>query len=339
LIKCDINHNIGNIAKIYKGREMLSEDIVTSINNKIDKATKILLLTHLNPDADTLGSATAMYDMLWRRQKKVFLFNASEEVSHNLLMLDHSNKLQKKLPVSYDLAISFDCGALERLGVTSLDCELINIDHHVSNESYGDINVIQTECVSATQVVYNLFKASKWKISDKAAQSLYSGLVSDSLAFGTDRVTHEVFMMAADLVNCGASAEKARNMLFEQNSLAKVKLSALMLQALSLSHDAKVGSIFATREMFETTGAKSADTEEALRAVMSMGVVDSVVMLREEKDGQIKASLRSKGLLDMNHIASKFNGGGHIRASGFTTKDSLENVSKKVLDIITKEIV
>lgn len=308
------------------------------IFEKIENASKIVLLTHLNPDADTLGSASAMYDMLWRKQKKVVLFNASKEISHNLTSIAYVDKLQKIFPVKCDLAISFDCGSLKRLGVETLDFDLINIDHHVSNESYGTINLIDTKCVSTTEVVYNLFKAASWKISDKAAQSLFSGLASDSLSFGTNRVSEDVFHMAADLVKHGASAEKSRNMLAEQNSLAKVRLTGLMIATLSLSHTAKVGSIFATHEMFEQTGAKSADTEEALRLVMSMGVVDSVVMLREEDNGVIKASLRSKGLLDMNAIAGHFDGGGHIRASGFNVEGSIETVSKKVLDIITREL-
>ena len=317
----------------------MDSSIVQLIIDKIENASKIVLLTHLNPDADTLGSASAIYDMLWRKQKKVVLFNASEEVSHNLTSIAYVDKLQKKFPVKCDLAISFDCGSLRRLGIDALDFDLINIDHHVSNESYGTVNLVDTECVSTTQVVYNLFKEASWKISDKAAQSLFVGLASDSLSFGTDRVTQEVFHMAADLVALGASPEKSRNMLSAQNSLAKIRLTGVMMETLSLSHNAKVGSIFATREMFEHTGAKSADTEMALHLVMSMGVVDSAIMLREEGDGFIKASLRSKGLLDMNAIAGHFEGGGHIRASGFNVQDSIENISKKLLDIITKELL
>jgi phosphoesterase RecJ-like protein len=167
---------------------------------------------------------------------------------------------------------------------------------------------------------------------------MYTGLVSDSLGFGTDRVTEDVFLMAADLVKHGAKPDLCRDTLYEQSSLAKVRLTALMLETLKLSHDAKVGSIFAFSEMFEKTGAKLADTEEALRLVMSMAVIDSVVMLREEKGGFVKASLRSKGLLDMNAVASHFEGGGHIKASGFNVQNSIENVSKKVLEIITKEL-
>lgn len=312
--------------------------MLQSIIEKIDKASKVVLLTHLDPDADTLGSASAIYDMLWRKQKKVVLFNASAEVSHNLTSIAYVEKLQKNFPVKCDLALSFDCGSLQRLGIERLDCELINIDHHVSNESYGDINLIDVKCVSTTQVVYNLFKAAKWKISDKAAQSLFSGLASDSLSFGTDRVTEDVFLMAADLVKLGAKPDITRNMLGSQNSLAKLRLTGLMLETLTLSHDAKVGSIFATREMFEQTGAKVMDTEAALHLVMSLGVVDSAVMLREETNGFVKASLRSKGLLDMNALASHFDGGGHILASGFNVQDSIENIHKKLLDIITKEI-
>ncbi len=316
----------------------MDDALVRAIVTKIDAASKIVLLTHLNPDADTLGAASAMYDILWRKQKKVVLFNAGDEISHNLLAIDYVAKVQKQFPVKCDLAMSFDCGTLKRLGVDALDCDLINIDHHVSNEAYGDLNVIDVDCVSTTEVLYKLCQKASWKISDKAAQSLYTGLVSDSLSFGTDRVTEAVFLMAADLVRLGAKPDKCRDILYEQSSLAKLRLASLMLQTLQLTHDAKVGSIFASLEMFEQTGAKLADTEEALRMVMSMGVIDSCIMLREEAGGYVKASLRSKGLLDMNAVASHFEGGGHIRASGFNVLDTMASVHTKLLEIITKEL-
>ncbi len=311
---------------------------VSEVVSKIEQASKVLLLTHLNPDADTLGSASAIYDILWRKQKKVYLFNASQEISHNLTKIAYVDKLQHTLPKQYDLALSFDCGSLERLGVESVDSELINIDHHVSNDHYGTINVLQTACVSATEVVYRLFKAAGWKISEKAAQSLYTGIVSDSLSFGSDRVTPELFETASELVRLGADPELSRDMLYEQHSLARMRLASKMMDTLSLHMDGRLAYIYADEAMFEATGAQHTDTEEALRMVMAMGVVQIALVLRSEKPGIVKGSLRSKGIVDVNKVASHFNGGGHKRASGFQSRESMESIKAKIIEIIKKEI-
>ena len=313
------------------------------IINQINKAQHLLLASHCNPDGDAVSSLLAMGLALGKLDKKVTIYNASPipAVYRFLPSVERIVRHIKKV-TTYDTALILDCGNMSRVGEAHTEVGqipvIINIDHHVSNEAYGDINIIDIECVSTTQVVYNLFKTASWKISEKAAQSLYAGLVSDSLSFGTDRVTHDVFLMAADLVKLGAKPDECRDLLYEQNSLAKIRLTALMLKTLRLSHNAKVGSIFALHEMFEETGAKLADTEEALRLVMSMGIIDSVIMLREEKQGFVKASLRSKGMLDMNAVASHFGGGGHIKASGFNVQDTIKNVSEKILQIITKEL-
>lgn len=306
--------------------------------SEIEKAKKILLLTHLNPDADTLGSALACYDMLFRKQKKAYVYNASEEISTNLRALAGMDKIINTLPSGCDLAISFDCGDFNRLGIAPLAIPLINIDHHQSNEHYGTLNIIQTTCVSTTEVVYQLFNAAKLKISPIAAGLLYTGLVSDSLSFGTDRVDEGVFLMAADLVSKGAKPEMARELLFQSQSLGRVRLLQMMLETMELHHDGKTAIAVATEAMFEQSGAKRVDSDAALQVMMSLKVVETALILRQERPGVVKGSIRSKGRIDVNQLAARFGGGGHQRASGFEATENINVTKDRILKLIQKDL-
>jgi len=280
-----------------------------------------------------------MYDVLFRKQKKIVYFNASKEIAVAMKKLHYSEKIHDRFPEKFDLAISFDCGSFERLGIETFSQDLINIDHHVSNENYGTINIVESEKVSTTQVLYDLLKALNWKITPIASQLLYTGLVSDSLSFGTDRVTKEVFAMASDLISSGASPEKSRELLYEQNSLARIRLAGLMLETLTLHVNGQLAIVHATQEMFSQSGAERTDTEEALRMLMSIGVVESSLVLRTEINGKLKGSLRSKGKVDVSKLAQTFyQGGGHKRASGFETDKSIEEVKEEMIQQFEKEL-
>ncbi len=306
---------------------------------RLRSAKKIVLLTHLNPDADTLCSAMALYDWLFRQQKKAFIFNAGSEIAPYLDALHYREKVVHTWPEGCDVAVAFDCGDFNRLGIKSLDIPLINIDHHLSNEGYGSLNYVDTKCVSTTQVLYNILIQSKQKISDVAASLLYIGLVSDSRSFGTDRVDAAVFRMAADLVEKGADAEVAHKLLFQSQSLARVRLIEQMLSNLELCCDAQVAVAWADAKMFETTGALRTDTEVVLDLLLSMKVVEVALVLRETQEAATKVSLRSKGLVDVNRLAESFGGGGHKRASGFESDQSLASCKQELLHILKKEFL
>ena len=303
----------------------------------IAKAKHIVLVAHVNPDADALGSASAFYTYLMRLEKKVTLFCATDRINPRLAFLPWFDKMRHQFPAKADLAISFDCGAKKRLGL-DIDCPIINIDHHKSNEHYGLYNRIDVSAISTTQVLFDLFNLEKIKINPKMATSLYAGLLDDSHAFLSPKSDARSFKMAESLVDSGAALQVCADALFHFNSLAGLRLKALMLAQMQLLQEAQVVLHLVSREMMLESGAREVDCEPALEESMGMPHVVLGVLLRENRDGTIKGSLRSIGDLDVEKMAQKFGGGGHHHAAGFDIKEgSLQAVYAEILPMIKEE--
>ncbi len=304
---------------------------MNEVYTQIQNADHILLIAHVNPDADSMGSALAMYTYLLRLQKKVTLYCKTEKINPALTFLPFFDKVRHRLPNQYDLAMSFDCGSLSRLGVEA-QAPLINFDHHVSNDRYGDFNVIDTQAISTSQVVYNFFKANEIKFNAKMATALYAGLIDDSQNFSTHKTNEQSFLMAAELMKSGANHALCVEELFKKRSLASIRMKAKMLSSAKLHCDAKVVSTLVHRSFFEQTGAYEVDCEEALHESLELATVEVALMLRYTKEGKIKGSLRSKMGVDMNELAGHFGGGGHQHSAGFVCEGSeLEHIEEQLI--------
>ena len=155
---------------------------------KIINANNILLVSHVNPDGDALGSELSLYSILKNMGKKVTVFNVTKPLPEYLDFLPNFNKVTNVLPNKVDLTISFDCGSFDRLGIEKKPSFLINIDHHISNTNYGDINLIMPTYASTSQVVYELLKANNVKIDKESAICIYTALVTDTGSFQYENV-------------------------------------------------------------------------------------------------------------------------------------------------------
>ncbi len=305
--------------------------------NAIDAARHIVLIAHINPDADSLGAASAMYSHLLRLEKRVTLFCVTERINPRLSFLPWFDKMRHHFPEGADLAISFDCGAYARLGV-DVPCDLVNVDHHKSNEAYGKVNVIDTTAISTTQVLFDAFNAHGIKINPKMAIALYAGLLDDSHAFLSPKTDARSFAMAAALTEAGAELATAATALFHRNSLAALRLKGRMFETMSLLFEARVVVHLVTREMMEATGAREVDCEAALEESLGLPHVRLALMLRENRNGTVKGSLRSTGELDVEAIAKQFGGGGHKHAAGLDVEGvPMTALYQKLLTVIKEE--
>ncbi len=308
------------------------------IFNKIDDADHIVLILHVNPDADSFGSASAFYSHILRVQKKVTLFCVTPELDSNLALLPWFDKIRNKFPSSSDLAICFDCGSKERLGV-DVTCELVNIDHHISNDGFGDINIVNAAAISTTQVVYDLFREADLKINVKMATALYAGLLDDSKCFLHAKTSEPTFLMAAELLRCGADSKMVVKELFHTSSLASLRLKGLLFEQLRLRCSGRIAIIHVNIESLEKSGALPQDAESVLQESQTLATVKISVMLRKRRCGGIKCSLRGDGSVDLATIAESFGGGGHRDSSGFVTPDgTLYALEEKLIMILCEEI-
>ncbi len=302
---------------------------------KIKNSDNIVLIAHINPDGDALGSSLSLYPVLKKMGKKVSVFNVTKPLPMYLDFLPNFEKIVNKLPKKIDLMISFDCGSFDRFGIDERPSFLINIDHHISNTKYGDMNIIDANAASSSQVVYNMLKENQVKIDKNSALCIYTALVTDTGSFQYESVNEKVFLMAADLVSCGVKPEFVAKMLFQRDRLSRLRLLAKAYDTIELCCEGKVAFVEVTKEMMEITGAIKDDTDTIVNSVRAIASVEVACMLREDDEG-IKISLRSKNYADVSKVAVKYGGGGHIRAAGATIKDEFD--FNKVKEMIKNDL-
>ncbi|MBS9782585.1 MAG: bifunctional oligoribonuclease/PAP phosphatase NrnA [Arcobacter sp.] len=302
----------------------------------IEKSKYILLITHLNPDADTISSALALSNLFYENKIKHKVFNVSADLPQNLDFIQRFDKITDQLPKFFDLAISLDCGTYARMGI-ELDSSipLINFDHHKSNNNYGTINIVDPHKSSTAEIVYDFFKYNGLYITKNSASALYTGIYDDSLAFSLSRCDESTFEKVNFLVSCGANPAYIANMMLRRESLAKYRIIPKVLDSLELYKEGEVASIYALDEWFKETGAHTRDSEDALNMIMNMAVVKIAFFIRNI-DNKIRVSFRSKGKIDVSKIAKCFNGGGHFNAAGCNMDINDVQKAKK---IILKEIL
>lgn len=301
----------------------------------IEKSRYILIITHVNPDPDSIGSALALSNLFHENKIKHKVFNISSDLPQNLDFIPRFEKITDQLPAFFDLAISVDCGTYKRLGF-ELDpsIPLINFDHHKSNNSFGAVNIVDPMKSSTAELVFEFFKHNGLYITKNSATALYVGIYDDTLAFSLGRCDELTFEKINFLVECGASPSEIANKLLRRDSLAKYRIIPKVLDSLELFKEGEVASIIAREEWFKQTGAHNRDCEDALDMIMSIAVVRIAIFVRIVNGGA-RVSLRSKGQIDVAKIAGEFGGGGHFNAAGCT----IETLDvEKAKEIVLKEI-
>lgn len=298
----------------------------------IEKSRYILIVTHVNPDADSISSGLALSNLFYENKIKHKVFNISSDLPQNLDFIERFDKITDQFPKFYDLIISVDCGSSKRLGFNfDRNLPLINFDHHQSNDNFGTINLVDPMKSSTAEIVYDFFRHNGLYITKNSAIALYVGIYDDSLAFSLGRCDELTFEKVNHLVEFGASPSDIANRMIRRDSLAKYRIIPKVLESIELYEEGKIASIYAKEEWFKETGAHNRDCEDALNMVMSMAIVRIAFFVRIV-NGVSRISLRSKGKVDVSRIAQNFGGGGHFNAAGCSI-DSLdiENARQLVL--------
>ena len=303
--------------------------------DKILNAKHIVIASHVHPDGDTLGSSIGLYHALKNLGKKVSLYNATkDELPNEFDFLDAYSKISDKLPRFFDLLISCDCGSFDRLGVKKDSFEIINIDHHASNELYGDINIVLKNATSAGMVVYELLKENKIDIPKNSAIALYTAIADDTGFFRYADINEKTFEAVLALIKCGVNPSFISKKVHGRKSLAKTRLNAYVLNNFDLHVDASIASIIISQEVLEKTGARRSDTKNIITQLSDIANVEVSIMVLEQKDF-LKISLRSNKDKDVSKIAHIYKGGGHKHAAGFNIYDS---DTKKICEELVQKV-
>ncbi len=303
----------------------------------VQRHTHISIVTHINPDPDTIGTALGLAHILKRYGKSVEVVNASKDLPYRVDFLQGYHAIKNQMHYGNALIIACDCGDVQQCGFDVAGRELVNIDHHFVNKNFGTLNIVNPDAVSASQTLFELFEGSEDFVIDKiAATAFYAALLSDTKNFTTNNVTSATFAWVQKLLDYGVDHAHVSQNLNRRNSLASVRLMALALNSLRLHLDATVATMVITQASCEAAGASLLDTHPIshLSDTLATTLIGVTII---EHNNLYKVSLRSKfAYHNVALIAAAFGGGGHKSAAGFRVDSQSVAVEQLIEDIITK---
>ncbi len=300
------------------------------------RGQRFALTTHVNPDGDGLGSEAALAGFLRQLGKDVYIFN-SNEVPHNYEFLNHNNHFtvynseqHREILLTVDYLIILDISDWQRLrelgaDVRELSIKKICIDHHPSNEKFGDISAIDVTASSTGEIVYEVIKYCGGEFLQPIAEAIYTSILTDTGSFKFSNTTAKALAIAAEMVTCGVSPQKIYQQVYERQSRSKIRLFAHVLNNLNFVAEGKIVWFKLSQQNIARFGAKPSDTEGFADYPRVIDGVEISVIFIEMEGGKTKVSLRSKGTYVINTVAQKFGGGGHPYAAGVLLEGSLED--------------
>jgi phosphoesterase RecJ-like protein len=297
---------------------------------------KIVVTSHVNPDGDAIGAGLALTLALEKIGKSV-RFVLQDKYPDNVKFLNQIEKAEvydENTQYNPNLIICVDSATADRVGDTQKlfkDNFIINLDHHISNPAYGDMNYI-VNISSTSELIFNFLKFCEIELDVDMAEALYTGLVNDTGNFSHDNTTFHTFEMATELKKIGANSSKVVREFFNTKSLPAIKLLGKAMYEMEYDSDKKLVYHFISQEDLQKYNGKKEDTEGIVEKLISFKDAEVSLFLREDKPGVIKGSMRSKHDVDVNRIASIFGGGGHIKAAGFTSELPHTEIIKIVLN-------
>lgn len=322
---------------------MLDDVAHETFRRMIDDADAILLVTHTQADGDALGSELALQRYLRSLGKRCAILNNDPVAGTLRFLVSDPADVQiwdtcdgVALLAAADLIVLLDNAATNRLG--RLEPYLVKaapttlcIDHHPGENSPWVHTILDTGACATAVMIYELVTAAGWVPDLQVAQALYVGIATDSGFFRFNSTDARVHRIVAHLLELGVPPAVTYGELREQNTAAYTRLLGHALTTLEVRPDGQVASVKLTHVAIEALGALGEDTSEITSHLLAIAGVQAVALFRERSEGKIKVSLRSKGSIDVNRLATTHGGGGHRNASGIVIEGTLDDVASTIL--------
>ncbi|WP_127531683.1 DHH family phosphoesterase [Paenibacillus kobensis] len=326
---------------VFKPVKELLEQAIRFIHEGDD----YLVVSHVQPDGDAISSTVVIGWLLEKLGKKYTLINegASPSRLHYLHLSDTiQNYSESKPNRSYKRIIAVDCADFRRMGDVE-SCfedgyELLNIDHHPTNDLYGSVNLVFSYAAATVEILYELIEQAGIALDEPAATAIYTGLLTDTGGFRYSNTTPRVMEIASELLKLGVNGHWVADYLLERMTMPQLKLLQLGLSRLTFSEDAKIGWLYIEANDLSATGAAPEDLEGLVNYARNVDGVEVGILFKEMKNGHVKVSLRSAGSADVAVIAQSFGGGGHVRAAGCRLEEPLQQSMEKVVEAVRKAL-
>jgi phosphoesterase RecJ-like protein len=303
-----------------------------NLKKLIDSYSRVTILSHLRPDGDTIGTALGIYAILRKYKKSVEVVNADKNIPIYLNFLPNFSKIKSKIDFDDSLVICCDGGSTELFGFDLNGRDILNIDHHRSNTNYGLVNIVKSNCASASQVAFEVFR-EEFTLDRDSATCFYTSLVSDTQYFRTNSVTKEVFDVSSAMIAYDIDISEVAYNLNQRKSLSSLRILGTTLDSLELYCSGQISTMVITKTNIKKAGAKYSDLLGIVDHGISLATVNiSIVFI--ELDSLVRVSLRSKKDINISTLAIYYGGGGHTNASGFEMK--IDNIEIFLKDLIKK---
>lgn len=316
--------------------------MVKKIKEYIKSGRNIAVLCHVNADGDALCSSFALCDILSAMNKNVSCILEEVPGSKYKFLNGEYSVYKTGDKTDYDLCIAVDCGSIDRLGsrieIFKNSANTINIDHHKSNNNFAQLNIVKDKYSAAAEVIAELMDNLGFEISDRAAMYLYGGIMSDSGSLKYSSTSPNTLRIVARLMEHGFDHAYINRMLFDNNSMELTRLTGYVMNNVESYEDGKITLISTTSELLSKYGVEERDADALINIPRSVEGAEIAIEIKE-RGGQVRASLRSNGNAQVDRIAAKFGGGGHIRAAGVTFKNlTFEDAKKALLEAAREEL-
>ncbi|MFH0824807.1 MAG: bifunctional oligoribonuclease/PAP phosphatase NrnA [Pseudomonadota bacterium] len=301
---------------------------------------EFLVVSHINPDGDAVGSLLGMYAALKEMGKSVSAL-AGAPIPDTYGFLPGFADVRTdpatitRLPrwiVAVDTAeenrIAGDLGPFREHAV------IVNIDHHRTNPGFGRYNLVEPLASSTAEVIFRLLRYAGFKLSAEVGKCLYTGLITDTGAFRYSSVTGETLRLGADLLDLGFSSYDVTRHLYDEYPIGRLHMERLMLERMRVLLDGRLVVSVIYDEDFERVGAQRSDTENLVDFLRAVRGVEAAALITGVSENTRRVSLRSKSLVDVAQVAEIMGGGGHRRSSGARTSLSVEEIVKTIEDAV-----
>ncbi len=305
----------------------------------IKRYDRYLIISHINMEGDSIGCQFAFKALLEALGKKAVIVNeTTAPPQYDFLNIGKEIITDLNRDIDYEAVAVLDCPVIKRVGRASKFVDgkspLINIDHHISNADFGDVNWVEPDASSCGEIVYKLFKSLEVPISNRAALFLYVAILTDTGSFAYENTTSATHIIVADLIDKGLEPHLIYQAIYENKTVPELVLLAKALSTIKTAQNGAIAYMSVSEEMLKKFGLGIEVIEGYINYARAIKSAEVAMIFSEDplKKGSVHISFRSKGRMDVNDLASLFGGGGHKNASGCLMEGSIKDVMKKVLD-------
>ncbi|GHT61057.1 1-pyrroline-5-carboxylate dehydrogenase [Endomicrobiia bacterium] len=313
---------------------------ISEISKIIKQSKTFFIAGHVKPDGDSLGSALALSSVLKRLGKKACVY--ADKVPDFLKFLKGADKIKKsaKKTDKFDCAIILESINFSRMGdiiTPDQSKKIINIDHHSSYENFGTVNYIVPSSSSTSELILNILEYMKIKLTKSEAESLYTGILTDTGRFQQTNTTCNSHIAAVKLMKYGIDVNSIYKKIYEDTSIHALKLQGLALCNIKTIFNNRVSYIVLTKDMFKKSGANDEDSEGIVSYTLKITCVEVGCIFKEIDKKTTRISCRSARNFDLLDVVGRFGGGGHKNAAGCTIKENIGTAIKMISNVLKEK--